>query len=141
MKIKIKLDDGVPMPERATTGSSGVDLRAQIDVSLRPGDRALVPTGIRLEMPVGVEAQVRSRSGLAMKHGVVVLNSPGTVDADFRGEVGVVLINLGQSTWSCVQGERIAQLVFAPVLGAAFQATGRLALTGRGDGGFGSSGR
>jgi dUTP pyrophosphatase len=133
---------GAPLelPRYETDGSAGVDLRADEAVALEPGARALVPTGISLEIPQGFEGQVRPRSGLAASHGVTVLNAPGTIDSDYRGEVKVVLVNLGQGAVRFERGARIAQLVLAPVTRATLVATETLGETGRGAGGFGSTG-
>jgi dUTP pyrophosphatase len=131
-----------PLPEYATSQSAGMDLRAHLDgpMHLAPGHRALVPTGLYLELPEGMEAQVRPRSGLAFKHGVTVLNAPGTIDADYRGEVGVLLINHGQETFEVKDGDRIAQLVIAEHIRARFAENADLRATERGTGGFGHSG-
>lgn len=132
-----------PLPQYATPHSAGLDLRANLDrsVILEPGQRALIPTGLFLELPEGTEAQVRPRSGLAFKHGITVLNSPGTIDADYRGEVGVLLVNLGQETFEVKDGERIAQLVVARYERVALEQVTDLALSERGAGGFGHTGR
>ena len=132
----------LPLPVYATTNSAGLDLLAAIDAPqiLAPGDRALVPTGLAISLPRGFEAQVRPRSGLALKNGITVLNSPGTVDADYRGEVGVVLINLGDEPFEISRGMRIAQMVIAPVAVAVWQEVSDLDNTQRGAGGFGSTG-
>ncbi|MBI5366619.1 MAG: dUTP diphosphatase [Planctomycetes bacterium] len=132
----------LPLPTAATALSSGVDLMAAVsaDVTLAAGDRALVPTGLRLALPAGFEAQVRSRSGLALKHGLMVLNSPGTIDADYRGEVGVILANLGREPFVVQRGMKIAQLVVAPVAGIRWEEARELPPSGRGAGGFGSTG-
>lgn len=132
-----------PLPQYATDHSAGLDLRANIDVPivLAPGQRALIPTGLYLELPEGTEAQVRPRSGLAFKNGVTVLNSPGTIDADYRGEVGVLLINHGQEPFEVKDGERIAQLVVARYVRAEWQEVADLAVSERGAGGFGHSGK
>ncbi len=134
--------DGLPLPAYATEASAGLDLLAAVDepLTLEPGKRALVPAGIALALPAGTEAQVRPRSGLAMKHGVTVLNSPGTIDADYRGEVGVLLINLGDKAFTIERGQRIAQLVIAPVSRVEWQEQTNLEETDRGAGGFGSTG-
>ena len=134
----------LPLPAYATPDSAGLDLLAAIDtpVELAPGERRLVPTGLKIALPAGYEAQVRPRSGLALKHGVTLLNSPGTIDADYRGEVGVILINLGQTTFTITRGERIAQMVVAPVSRLVWrEQRGDLSATQRGEGGFGSTGR
>lgn len=130
------------LPASASAGSSGSDLRAAITepLTLAPGERALVPAGIQLEIPTGYEAQVRPRSGLALRHGVTVLNSPGTIDSDYRGEVGVILVNLGAEPFTLRRGERMAQLVLQRVERVEWQETGDLAVSERGEGGFGSSG-
>ena len=135
--------DGLPLPAYATPGSAGVDLAAALDepMVLAPGARAAVPTGIALALPEGYEAQVRPRSGLALRHGLAVLNSPGTIDADYRGEVRVILANLGSEAVTITRGERIAQLVVAPVSRVAFERVAALPASGRGADGFGSTGR
>lgn len=132
----------LPLPAHATPHSAGVDLLAAVShpLLLEPGERALVPSGIAIALEEGYEAQVRPRSGLAAKYGVTVLNSPGTIDADYRGEVGVVLINLGAETFRIERGMRIAQLVVAPVAAVAWAETDALPETTRGAGGFGSTG-
>lgn len=129
------------IPERATTGASGYDLRAREGVLLFPGQRALIKTGLRLALPDGYEAQIRPRSGLALKHGVTVLNSPGTIDSDYRGEVGVILINLGETAASIKPGDRIAQMVIVPVPAVELVPVAHLPKTARGEGGFGSTGQ
>jgi len=137
--------DGLALPAYATAQSAGMDLRAAVPESLpltlSPGQRAMVETGLAVALPPGFEAQVRPRSGLAAKHGVTCLNSPGTIDADYRGEVKVILINLGQEDFVIRRGERIAQMVIAPVTQASFEAVASLDETARGTGGFGSTGR
>jgi dUTP pyrophosphatase len=135
--------DGLPLPAYATPGSAGVDLAAALDTPLvlAPGARAAVPTGIALALPEGYEAQVRPRSGLALRHGIAVLNSPGTIDSDYRGEVRVILANLGDAPVTIARGERIAQLVVAPVSRVAFERVASLPESRRGAGGFGSTGR
>jgi dUTP pyrophosphatase len=129
-------------PLYSTPFSSGADLTADIEspLTLRPGERAIIPTGIRLAIPAGYEAQVRPRSGLALKHGVTVLNSPGTIDSDYRGEVKIILINLGSGPYTITQGSRIAQLVFAQVINAEFLEQETLPSSERNEGGFGSTG-
>ena len=131
-----------PLPAYATAQSAGMDLRANLDRSiiLEPGQRALIPTGLFLELPEGTEAQVRPRSGLAFKHGITVLNSPGTIDADYRGEVGVLLINHGHEAFEVKDGERVAQLVIARYLKVTFTESADLRATERGAGGFGHTG-
>ena len=132
----------LPLPDYATLDSAGVDLMAAIDApkTLAPGERALVPTGLAIALPRGFEAQVRPRSGLALKNGITVLNSPGTVDADYRGEVGVVLINLGDEPFEITRGMRIAQMIVAPVTQLLWQEQEILSETARGARGFGSTG-
>ena len=133
---------GLPLPSYATAASAGMDLVAALEetVSLPPGGRALVPTGIAIALPDGYEAQVRPRSGLALKSGVTVLNSPGTIDADYRGEIKVLLINLGEAEVAVARGDRIAQMVVAPVTRVAWTERDDLDETARGAGGFGSTG-
>jgi dUTP pyrophosphatase len=125
-----------------SAGAAGADLRADIEgsLTLQPGERAMVSTGLRLEIPAGYEAQVRPRSGLAHRHGITVLNSPGTIDADYRGEVKVILVNLGSAPYTLHRGERIAQIIFSTVCRALFITSERIAETERGAGGFGSTG-
>ena len=130
----------LPLPAYETAGAAGMDLRAAEAVRLKPGARHLVPTGLSIALPAGFEAQVRPRSGLAVKHGVTVLNSPGTIDCDYRGEIKVPLINLGQEDFFIAQGDRIAQMVIAPVTRINWAEVESLDETARGDGGFGSSG-
>jgi dUTP pyrophosphatase len=134
---------GLPLPAYATDHAAGLDLLAAVDetVELPPGARRLVPTGISIALPQGYEAQFRPRSGLALKHGVTLLNSPGTIDADYRGEVGVILINLGELPFRLERGDRIAQLVIAPVARLAWRESEALPESARGAGGFGSTGR
>ena len=131
----------LPLPSYATPGSAGLDLRADAAVSLPPGHRALVPTGLAIAVPPGYEAQVRPRSGLALRNGVTCLNSPGTIDSDYRGELCVILVNLGQEEVALARGERIAQLIVAPVSRAELAEVTELAETKRGAGGFGHTGR
>ena len=133
---------GLPLPEYATEGSAGVDLLAAVDkdLTLAPGKRALVPTGLAIALPQGYEAQVRPRSGLALRNGVTVLNSPGTVDADYRGEVSVILANLCDAAFVVTRGMRIAQMVVAPVSRLCWSEAAELPASGRGAGGFGSTG-
>ena len=134
--------EDLPLPAYATSGSAGMDLLAAVGeaLELAPGERALVPTGLAIALPQGFEAQVRPRSGLALKHGVTVLNSPGTIDADYRGELGVILINHGQHSFTIQRGERIAQLLVAPVSQARWDEAVDLPDSDRGAGGFGSTG-
>lgn len=133
---------GLPLPAYASAGSAGLDLLAALDaaLTLEPGARALVPTGLVIALPEGYEAQVRPRSGLALKAGLTVLNSPGTIDADYRGEIGVILVNLGPEAFTVTRGMRIAQLVVAPFSRARLRDGANLDDTERGAGGFGSSG-
>lgn len=135
--------EGLPLPAWQTEGSAGADVRAALTepVVLAPGERRLVPTGLRLALPPGWELQVRPRSGLAARHGVTVINSPGTIDADYRGELLVPLVNLGSEPFRVERGERVAQLVLAPVFRAAWRVVATLDDTARGGGGFGSTGR
>jgi dUTP diphosphatase len=130
----------LPLPDYATAQAAGLDLLAAAAVEIAPMGRALVPTGVALELPEGFEGQVRPRSGLAVRHGVTVLNAPGTIDADYRGEVQVLLINLGQQPFSVTRGMRVAQLVVAPFVRAALVEADALEATARGAGGFGSTG-
>ena len=134
---------GLPLPSYATVDAAGLDLLAAVaePIELAPGARRLVPTGISIALPPGYEAQLRPRSGLALKHGVTLLNSPGTIDADYRGEVGVILINLGEAPFHLQRGDRIAQLVIAPVARLAWRESEALPESARGAGGFGSTGR
>ncbi|ASP35217.1 dUTP diphosphatase [Labrenzia sp. VG12] len=133
----------LPLPAYQSDLAAGLDLYAAVDapMQLAPGARALVPTGLAMALPAGFEAQVRPRSGLAAKHGVTVLNTPGTIDADYRGEVKVILINLGDAAFEITRGERIAQMVIAPCLQASIREVDSLSETERGTGGFGSTGR
>jgi len=141
MRIAPPRGEPLPLPSYATPGSAGLDLRADAPVTLGPGERALVPTGLAIAIPPGFEGQVRPRSGLALRDGVTCLNSPGTIDSDYRGEVGVILANLGQKSVTLQRGERIAQLVFARVERAELLEGASLSPTGRGQGGFGHTGR
>ncbi len=140
--------EGLELPAYATAHAAGLDLRAAIPMdeswTLAPGQRRLVPTGLTMAIPEGCEGQVRPRSGLALKHGITVLNAPGTIDADYRGEVAVLLINHGEAPFELRRGERIAQLIFAPVSRAIWESVESLealGATGRGEGGYGSTGR
>ena len=128
------------LPRYETAGSAGMDLRADEPFALAPGERRLVPTGLALELPPGHEGQVRPRSGLAVRHGIALVNAPGTIDSDYRGEVGVLLVNHGQAPVSFARGDRIAQLVIAPVVQAEIVLADALAESGRGGGGFDSTG-
>jgi len=141
-------DPDVALPSYETPGAAGADIRANLSpedrdagLSLVPGARALVPTGLRLEIPEGFEAQIRPRSGLALKHGITLLNTPGTIDADYRGPLGVIVVNLGDAPYVIGHGERIAQMIVAPVVQVRFDAVDALSDTARGAGGFGSTGR
>ena len=142
LKIKVVNKGHQPLPQYATALSAGMDLRANIEepVTLKPLERRLIPTGLHIALPAGYEAQVRPRSGLALKKGITVLNAPGTVDADYRGDIGVVLINLSQEDFVVEDGERIAQLVIARHEQAEFELVEVLDETERGEGGFGHSG-
>ncbi|HXA70859.1 MAG TPA: dUTP diphosphatase [Stellaceae bacterium] len=135
--------EGIALPRYASAGAAGMDLVAALDqpLTLQPGARAAVPTGIALALPEGYEAQVRPRSGLALKHGLTVLNSPGTIDADYRGEIQVILANLGAAPVTLARGERVAQLVLAPVSRIVWTPVEELPASGRGGRGFGSTGR
>jgi dUTP pyrophosphatase len=145
MQVELKRVGGrgepLELPAYATEGAAGMDLRADVELVLPAGDRALVPTGIAIAVPPGFEAQVRPRSGLALKHGITCLNSPGTIDSDYRGEVGVILANLGREPFRIARGDRIAQLLVAPVSRAVLIEVGELPPTVRGAGGFGHSGQ
>lgn len=134
--------EGIDLPQYATGQSAGVDLRAALaePVTLQPGDRKLIPTGLAIALPAAFEAQVRPRSGLALKHGVTVLNTPGTIDADYRGEIGVILINLGQQPFIIERGDRIAQLVVQRLVAMTLNEVETLDDTARGAGGFGHTG-
>ena len=142
MKIKVVNKSKHPLPHYATTQSAGMDLRANLDepIILKPLDRTLVKTGIFMELPVGYEAQVRPRSGLAFKKGITVLNTPGTIDADYRGEVGVILVNLSNEDFVVEDGERVAQMVIAKHEQPSWEEVEELIETERGSGGFGSTG-
>ncbi len=134
--------EGLALPAYATPESAGMDIAAAVtvDVVLKPGRRALIPSGFAIALPPGHEAQIRPRSGLALRDGVTMVNTPGTIDADYRGEIGVILINLGQQDFTVTRGLRIAQMVVAPVAEAAFAEVDVLPESGRGSGGFGSTG-
>ena len=141
-------DHSVPLPEYQTPGSAGADIRANLPPGQREGgfplapmQRAVVPTGLRVEIPEGYEMQIRPRSGLALRHGITLPNTPGTIDSDYRGPLGVLLVNLGDQPFVVAHGERIAQLVVAPVVQARFEVADGLSVTARGEGGFGSTGR
>ena len=143
IRVKIVNTSKNPLPDYATSGSSGVDIRAQLDqpVTIKPSERALVPTGIFVEIPVGYEIQIRPRSGLAIKQGITCLNTPGTIDADYRGEIKVILINLSAEEQTIQPGDRIAQMVLQKVERIEWQAADTLDDTERGTGGFGSTGK
>ena len=132
----------LPLPARATPGSAGFDLHAALekDLMLQPGERTLIPTGLAIAVPAGYEAQVRPRSGLALRHGIVLPNAPGTIDSDYRGEIRVIVMNAGDEPYTVRRGDRIAQLVVAPVAAAVFEEVGSLDETERGSGGFGHTG-
>nr|WP_193747361.1 dUTP diphosphatase [Ruegeria sp. ANG-S4] len=138
-------DQSVALPAYETAGAAGADVRANLPdgapIILQPGQRSLVPTGLRIEIPPGYEVQVRPRSGLALKHGITLPNTPGTIDSDYRGPLGVIVLNAGHEAFEIAHGERIAQLVVAPVVQAAFETVEMLGETQRGAGGFGSTGR
>jgi dUTP pyrophosphatase len=138
---RLSSGEGLPLPSYASEGAAGLDVVAAEDLTLAPGARHAVATGFAIAIPAGYEVQVRPRSGLALKHGITCLNTPGTIDSDYRGEVKVILANLGDAPFEVRRGERIAQLVPAPVLRAAFREVDELGATERGCGGFGSTGR
>jgi len=145
-RIKIKKlsgpDAAIGIPGRATPGSAGFDLMASNDneIVIEPGRRALIPTGLVIELPLGCEAQVRPRSGLALKHGITLLNTPGTIDSDYRGEIKVIMVNLGQEKFIVKKGDRIAQMVIAKYVDCELEEAEALSCTARQEGGFGSSG-
>ena len=137
-------DPSLPLPDYATAGAAGADIRADLrggEMTLAPGEVALVPTGLRLQIPEGWEVQLRARSGLALRHGIGLANGVGTIDADYRGPLGVILVNLGGAAFTVAHGDRIAQAVLAPVWRARFREVAALDDTARGSGGFGSTGR
>ena len=142
--VRLTHAEGLPLPAYETAHAAGMDLRAAVPedapFDLRPGERAAVPTGLTMAIPPGFEGQVRPRSGLALRAGVTCLNTPGTIDADYRGEVKVILVNLGEADFTIRRGDRIAQLVIAPVPSAAWNEVQTLDATARGEGGFGSTG-
>jgi dUTP pyrophosphatase len=142
MLVKIVNKSGHALPEYSTTASAGMDLRAELSehVSLKPLERQLIPTGLFIELPAGYEAQIRPRSGLAAKHGITVLNSPGTIDADYRGEIKVILVNLSNDVFTIENGERIAQMVIAKHETITWEEAGTLSESERGAGGFGHTG-
>ena len=143
ISISIRNQSSNELPEYATSGAAGMDIRAHLTeaVTLQPLERRLIPTGLFLEIPLGYEVQIRPRSGLAYKHGITVLNSPGTIDSDYRGEVGVLLINLSSEPFVIENGERVAQMVVAAHEQASWKAVSELSDTDRGAGGFGSTGK
>ncbi|WP_299374220.1 dUTP diphosphatase [uncultured Kiloniella sp.] len=140
--IRLSHGEGLPLPSYATPQSAGMDLLAAVNktIELAPGDRTLVPTGLKIALPDGYEAQIRPKSGLALKHGITLVNTPGTIDADYRGEIGVIMINLGKETFTIERGIKIAQMVVAPCIQASWSAVTSLEKTSRGEGGFGSTG-
>ncbi|TNE60233.1 MAG: dUTP diphosphatase [Alphaproteobacteria bacterium] len=142
--VQLPHGEGLPLPKYETPGAAGMDLLAAIpegeEIVVAPGERRLVPTGLQIAVPDGYEAQVRPRSGLALKHGITMLNSPGTIDSDYRGEVGLILANLGQAPFIIRRGERLAQMVIASFAQAEWAVVGSLDETSRGAGGFGSTG-
>ncbi len=148
VKIAVMWDEGADqelgLPAYETSGAAGADLRANLpdrgEIKLAPGARALVPTGLRLAIPEGWEVQIRPRSGLALKHGITLPNSPGTIDSDYRGPLGVIVMNAGEAAFTIAHGDRIAQMVAAPVVQAGFDLVETLPETVRGTGGFGSTG-
>lgn len=142
MKIKVVNKSDLPLPSYNTKGSSGMDLYANIDkpITIKPMERVLIPTGLYISIPVGYEAQVRARSGLAIKHGITLANGIGTIDSDYRGEIGVILINLGQEAYTINRGDRIAQLVIVKYERVEFELVSDLDSTERGEGGFGHTG-
>jgi dUTP pyrophosphatase len=141
-RVEPSRGEPLPLPTYATDGAAGLDLLADVPapLTLEPRARALVPTGLTLAIPPGYEGQVRPRSGLALKHGLTVANAPGTIDSDYRGELGVILVNLGDQPYVIRRGDRIAQIIFAPVTRATLREVAELPPTGRGNGGFGSTG-
>lgn len=143
IRVRVKNTSGNELPAYATALSAGVDLRAHLSapISLAPGQRYLVPTGLFIELPAGYEAQIRPRSGLALRHGIGLVNSPGTIDADYRGEIHVLLINLSQDPFTIENGERIAQMVVAPVTQITWELAEELTDSERGAGGFGHTGK
>jgi dUTP pyrophosphatase len=142
MKVEVVNLSSHELPKYSTNESAGLDLRADLQspITLKPGQRSLIPTGLKIALPTGYEAQVRPRSGLAYKHGITVLNSPGTIDADYRGDVGVILINHGSESFTIENGERIAQLIIAKFIQIDWDEVLDLSNTSRGEGGFGSTG-
>jgi len=143
MKVKIVNQSGHALPEYSTPNSAGMDLRAKLDnpITLKPMERSLIPTGLFMELPEGYEAQIRPRSGLALKKGISIVNSPGTIDADYRGEIGIILINLSDNDFVVNDGERICQMVINKVETISWSEVGSLEDSERGEGGFGHTGR
>lgn len=149
VQINLTWDEGadhtIGLPSYESAGAAGADIRANFgepkDVTLNPGERQLIPTGLRLAIPKGYEVQIRPRSGLALKHGITLPNTPGTIDSDYRGPLGVILMNAGQAPFTVAHGDRIAQMIVAPVVQAQFSLVASLDETGRGEGGFGSTGQ
>ncbi|PIE13373.1 MAG: dUTP diphosphatase [Rhodobacterales bacterium] len=149
VRVEVMRDEGfdadIPLPSYETPGAAGADLRANFadgqGIRLEPGARVLIPTGLRVAIPEGYEIQIRPRSGLALKHGITLPNTPGTIDSDYRGPLGVILLNAGDAPFDVAHGERIAQMVLAPVIHADFAEVTALDQTARGAGGFGSTGR
>ncbi|MCS7188957.1 MAG: dUTP diphosphatase [Bacteroidia bacterium] len=140
--VRVRNDSGLPLPAYATQGAAGLDLQAAISepVWLHPGEWKAIPTGLYIELPPGYEAQVRPRSGLALRHGITLINSPGTIDSDYRGEIQVILLNLGKEPFQVLRGMRIAQLVVIPIVQVEWLEVGSLSSTERGEGGFGHTG-
>jgi dUTP pyrophosphatase len=141
IRVPIVVGEGATQPAYATPGSAGVDLCSTAELTLEPMTRALIPTGIRVAIPHGFEGQIRPRSGMAIRQGLSMVNSPGTIDSDYRGEIQVIAINLGQEPIHIAPGDRIAQMVFCPVVQADFEVMDSLDETDRGEGGFGSTGK
>lgn len=141
--VKVVLEDGVSLPKYMTPGAAGMDVRAKIEeaIVLKPLERKLIPTGIKMEIPYGFEVQVRPRSGLALKHGITLINTPGTIDSDYRGDVGVILVNVSNEDFVINPGERIGQLVLQEVYQAEFETVEQLTETKRAEGGFGHTGK
>jgi dUTP pyrophosphatase len=142
MRLRPEADGDIPLPQYMTENAAGMDLSAAVKepLTLQPGHRALVPTGLAIALPDGFEAQIRPRSGLAVKHGITIINAPGTIDADYRGEIRVALINLGQTAFTVHRGDRIAQMILQTVVRLPLDLVGELSETQRGDGGFGHTG-
>lgn len=142
IKVKIINDSSNPLPAYETPSSAGMDVRARLDspLTLQPLQRALIPTGLRMQLPQGYECQVRPRSGLALKHGISLVNTPGTVDADYRGEIGIIVINLSNEPYTITNGERIAQLVIKEYVHVTWEQVDRIDETKRGEGAFGHTG-